>query len=229
MRQLKEDIFVAIFILWIIIFGATFVVLYFKTMAAADQINDLQYKLSIEQGRTNELITKYNDISEEIEQIQVIDNAQSTRIQIAFNSIAHTNEENNVRFNDILTTISGIDEAMQNLTPTSVQLPTTWNGPKLTRSSGVCQGPSGRETYYNLDMSGCVAMMRVKGYNSTDYPYWVRSDGCKMLGPYIMVAANLRIRPKGTILETSLGWAIVCDTGGFVRNYPYGLDIATNW
>ena len=229
MRQLKEDIFVAIFILWIIIFGATFVVLYFKTMAAADQINDLHYKLSIEQGRTNELITRYNDISEEIEQIQVIDNAQSTRIQIAFNSIAHTNEENNVRFNDILTTIAGIDEAMQNLTPTYVQLPTTWSGPRLSRSSGVCQGPSGRETYYNLDMSGCVAMMRAKGYNSTDYPYWVRSDGCKMLGPYIMVAANLKIRPKGTILETSLGWAIVCDTGGFVRNYPYGLDIAVNW
>ena len=215
MRQLKEDIFVAIIILWIIIFGATFVVLYFKSMAAADQINDLQYKLSIEQGRTNE--------------IQVIDNAQSTRIQIAFNSIAHTNEENNVRFNDILTTIAGIDEAMQNLSPTSVQLPTTWSGPRLSRSSGVCQGPSGRETYYNLDMGGCVAMMRAKGYNSTDYPYWVRSDGCKMLGPYIMVAANLKIRPKGTIIETSLGWAIVCDTGGFVRNYPYGLDIAVNW
>ena len=224
-----DELITALIILIITAIGAGFIILFARNAVYGDAIEELQTQLTIEQGRTNELICQYDDILEEMERIKTIDNAQSTRIQILMNSIAHTNEENNVRFNDILTTISGIDEAVQGLTPTSVQLPTTWNGPKLTRSSGVCQGPSGRETYYNLDMSGCVAMMRAKGYNSTDYPYWVRSDGCKMLGPYIMVAANLKIRPKGTILETSLGWAIVCDTGGFVRNYPYGLDIATNW
>jgi hypothetical protein len=50
-----------------------------------------------------------------------------------------------------------------------------------------------------------------------------------MLGNYIMVAANLSTRPRGTIIETSLGTAIVCDTGSFVSSYPNGIDVAVNW
>ena len=106
------------------------------------------------------------------------------------------------------------------------------NGPRkkhLTRTGGVFDGPSGRETYYNLPMKLVVKYMRRLGYSEEEYPYWIREDGCKMLGPYIMVAANLKIRPKGTILETSLGTAIVCDTGGFVKKYPKGIDIAVDW
>lgn len=99
----------------------------------------------------------------------------------------------------------------------------------ITRTSGVCNGPSGRETYYNLKMDLVVKYMRRLGYKEKDYPYWVRDDGAKMLGNYVMVAANLKIRPKGTILECSLGTAIVCDTGSFVKKYPKGLDIAVNW
>ena len=100
------------------------------------------------------------------------------------------------------------------------------NGPHLTRQCGVFQGPSGRETYYNLPMGRVIQYMEALGYN---YRYWVREDGVKMYGQYIMCAADLSIRPKGTILETSLGKAIVCDTGGFTRTCPYGLDIATAW
>ena len=99
----------------------------------------------------------------------------------------------------------------------------------LTRSGGVYQGPSGRETYYNLNMDLVVQYMRDLGYSEEEYPYWVREDGCKMLGNYIIVAANFSIRPKGTILETSLGTAIVCDTGSFVSSYPEGIDIAVDW
>lgn len=100
---------------------------------------------------------------------------------------------------------------------------------KLTKSAGTVQGPSGKETYYNLNMSGVVKIMRGLGYTEEDYPYWVREDGCKMLGPYIMVAANFSIRPRGTTIETSLGTGIVCDTGGFARSNPTQLDIATSW
>jgi hypothetical protein len=99
----------------------------------------------------------------------------------------------------------------------------------LTAYNGVYYGPSGRETYYNLNMDLVVKYMRDLGYSEEDYPYWVRDDGCKMLGNYIIVAANFKTRPKGTILETSLGTAIVCDTGSFVSNYPNGIDIAVNW
>ncbi len=106
----------------------------------------------------------------------------------------------------------------------------TWDGPKLTKRLGTVQGPSGKETFYNLNMSGVVRIMRNKGYSADLWPYWVRrSDGCKMLGNYIIVAANLELRPRGTKVKTSLGWGIVCDTGTFARTNRRQLDLAVNW
>ena len=134
---------------------------------------------------------------------------------------------------------SAIDEAIfsnitvlpkiQRMTIEAQNTPVTYKGNHITRTSGTCKGPSGRETYYNLKMDGVISAMRRKGYSEEDYPYWVRSDGAKMLGPYIMVAANLQLRPKGTILECSLGMAIVCDTGPFAKKNQTQLDIAVNW
>lgn len=100
---------------------------------------------------------------------------------------------------------------------------------RLTKDAWVFNWPSGRETYYNLDMSGVVQMMRKKGYSEKEYPYHVRKHWVKMLGDYVMVAANLKTRPKGTRLPTSLWEWIVCDTWGFVKKHPNWLDIATNW
>ncbi len=102
----------------------------------------------------------------------------------------------------------------------------TWDGPVLTKNAGVVMGPSGKETYYNLNMSGIIDIMRSMG--NTD-EYWIREDGCKMLGDYIMCAANLSVHPRGTLVESSLGTCIVCDTGGFAAANPYQLDIAVNW
>ena len=106
---------------------------------------------------------------------------------------------------------------------------TTWNGDVLTKRKGVVQGPSGRETYYNLNMGGVISAMRRAGYSEQEYPYWIREDGVKMLGNYVMVAASYDIRPIGTILESSLGMAIVCDTGSFAKTNPTQLDIAVSW
>lgn len=94
---------------------------------------------------------------------------------------------------------------------------------------GVNYGPSGRETYYNLPMDEIVARMRRKGYNEEQYPHYIREDGVHMLGEYVMVVAELGSRPRGTVLETSVGTAIVCDTGSFVEKYPDGIDVATEW
>ena len=102
----------------------------------------------------------------------------------------------------------------------------TWNGSRLTAGSGVNYGPSGKETYYNLDMTGVIYMMRCLG--NTD-EYWVRSDGCKMLGSYIMIAANLSVLPRGSLVQTSLGTGIVCDTGSFAEEDPNQIDIAVTW
>lgn len=101
-----------------------------------------------------------------------------------------------------------------------------WDGPVLTRRAGTVQGPSGKETYYNLDMSGVIRIMQNQGY---DYEYWVREDGVKMYGDYIMCAANLNVHPRGSLVESSLGTCIVCDTGGFASGNPNQLDIAVTW
>jgi hypothetical protein len=101
-----------------------------------------------------------------------------------------------------------------------------YDGPVLTRSRGAITGPSGKETYYNLNMSGCINIMNGRGFHE---PYWVRSDGVKMYGYYVMCAAGLSIRPKGSIVESSNGLAIVVDTGGFASRNPRQLDIAVTW
>ncbi|MBR3132632.1 MAG: hypothetical protein IKG42_00900 [Clostridia bacterium] len=105
----------------------------------------------------------------------------------------------------------------------------SWNGQVLTRSAGTIQGPSGKETYYNLPMNGVIRNMRNRGFSEAEYPYWIREDGCKMLGDYIMVAASLDIRPYGTIVQTSRGLGIVADTGSFASSNQYQLDLAVSW
>lgn len=104
-----------------------------------------------------------------------------------------------------------------------------WDGSVLTPSRGVVWGPTGKETYYNLDMSGVISIMRDMGYSEEEYPYWVRDDGVKMLGDYVMVAANLSVYSRGSLVPCSLGTGIVCDTGGFAVDNPSQLDIATAW
>lgn len=104
----------------------------------------------------------------------------------------------------------------------------------LTMASGVnyFKGNDGifhKETYYNLDMSGVVSIMRSIGFTEEEYPYNVRSDGAKCLGDYVMIAANLNLYPRGSFQECSLGQAIVCDTGSFAFANPDQFDIAVNW
>lgn len=101
-----------------------------------------------------------------------------------------------------------------------------WDGEIIDSYNGTVAGPNGKETYYNLDMTGVVKIMKSLGY---DYEYWVREDGVKMYGPFIMVAADLSLRPRGSIIKTSLGWAMVCDTGEFINWNPTQLDIAVCW
>lgn len=104
-----------------------------------------------------------------------------------------------------------------------------WDGDVLNAFNGSIQGPSGTETYYNLPMEGVVSIMRDMGFDEESYPYRVREDGVKMLGDYVMCAADLDIRPRGSLIQSSLGTAIVCDTGSFVEIDPEQLDIAVNW
>lgn len=97
---------------------------------------------------------------------------------------------------------------------------------KLTAYKGVNYYNGNKETYYNLDMSGVINNAKNIGIEGE---YWIREDGVKMYGDYVIVAANLDIHPRGSIVETSLGIGIVLDTGEFAISNPNQIDIATNW
>lgn len=88
----------------------------------------------------------------------------------------------------------------------------------LTPSSGINWFNGRKETYYNLNMAGVVSNAHAMGI---DGDYWVRGDGVKMYGGYVIVAAQMA---KGTIIQTSLGTGIIldyCQAGT--------IDIAVNW
>ena len=96
----------------------------------------------------------------------------------------------------------------------------------LTKSGGVNWFDGHKETYYNLPMKKVVSNAQKKGIEGE---YWEREDGAKMLGDYIMVAADQKIHPYGSTVETSLGTGIVVDTGTFIQTNPQQIDIAVNW
>lgn len=103
----------------------------------------------------------------------------------------------------------------------------TWTGQVLNSYVGAVYGPSGgKEVYYNMNMSQVVANLKSAGYEGD---YWVRDDGVKMFGNYVMVAACYSVHPYGSFVETTLGTAIVCDTGTFAYSYPNMLDVAVTW
>ena len=76
-------------------------------------------------------------------------------------------------------------------------------------------------------MSRVVSNMNRMGFRGS---YSVRYDGVKLFNGYVMVAGDLSAYPRGSLIETSLGTGIICDTGTFVHTYgANALDIATNW
>lgn len=103
---------------------------------------------------------------------------------------------------------------------------TGWGGPNINSIDGTVDGPSGKETYYNLPMEGVVKIMTDMGFPGE---YWVREDGVKMLGDFVMIATNLDVRPRGSLVPTSMGMGLVCDTGTFAETNPYQIDIAVDW
>ena len=96
----------------------------------------------------------------------------------------------------------------------------------IEEKKGKVSALGGKETYYNMNMNGVIKIMRSMGNNDQ---YWVSADGAKRLGNYVIVAANLNTHPRGSIVDTSLGKGIVCDTGGFAKKNAEQIDIATSW
>lgn len=142
-------------------------------------------------------------------------------------------DKQNDKFDDIDQQIEDIKvskekKKQQYLASRSYTPKTTYvqNTDGLTASAGVNYYGEQKETYYNLNMSRVVANAQNNGLQGD---YWVREDGAKMFGDYVIVAANQDVHPYGSTVETSLGEGIVLDTGGFAAGNPTQVDIATDW
>jgi hypothetical protein len=141
----------------------------------------------------------------------------------------------------------GIKENEESRATTPYDDLTRWypdpDGSQLTPIGGVNFYFDQKETYYNLDMSELIDAVYYgwaywncdrEGRTNIDYcincgGYWVRDDGVKMFGPYVIIAANLECHPRGSIVPTSKGLAIVLDTGDFAEWSLTWVDIAVDW
>ena len=169
-----------------------------------------------------------------------VDDNTSTESILNNNNMALSNNiisENIISINDIETesnnNIDIISEntTIDNTTSNDMIEDVEYTGKVLNSYIGTIEnGPSGgKETYYDLNMTKVVEKMRDQGFDEDNYPYWIRDDGVKMLGDYVMVAAALDVHPRGSIVATSLGQGLVCDTGEFAKTNKLQLDIATSW
>ena len=122
----------------------------------------------------------------------------------------------------------------------NTSIPSGWDGRTLNSYDGTVDGPSGKETYYNLSMKKIAKESQPGGWiyneafqngfaDNLSSNVWVRDDGVKMMGNYVMVAANLSVHPRGSLVATSLGIGVVVDTGKFAISNPNQIDIATTW
>lgn len=98
---------------------------------------------------------------------------------------------------------------------------------KLNKRDGVNYYKGTKETYYNLNMKRIYE--RADRNFGSHHKKWIREDGVKCYGPYVIVAAPLDIHPYGSIIETSLGEGIVLDTGAFAETNKDQIDIAVDW
>ena len=93
----------------------------------------------------------------------------------------------------------------------------------LTASLGRIQFQNHVETWYNLPMQNVVEAAQKRGINAD---YWVREDGCKMFGPWVIVASDPSVT-RFTFVETSRGTGIVLDR--HTAGDPNLYDLAVDW
>ena len=109
-----------------------------------------------------------------------------------------------------------------------VLLPYKANAFVLTKKGGVNYYNGQKETYYNLNMSRIYA--KADANFGSHHKKWIRDDGVKMYGPYVVLAVPFDVYPYGTTdIPTSLGLGIALDTGAFAETCKNQVDIAVDW
>ena len=96
-----------------------------------------------------------------------------------------------------------------------------WEGEKISPNNLKVDGPSGIETCFNENIEEILDNMWNNGFIGE---YWIREDGVKMFGKYIICKANPNNKSLGTIIPTTIGIAIVCDV-----NTEENVCIAVTW
>ena len=211
----------------ILLMGVSLFLLSLTSMRHSDDLKDINNKLDAIASRTEDTADK-------------VDNLDSDFVEYRKNNkdvIDMLNQQLNNFIEDMENEIDRIDKDIESveiakaeerqkksITYTPVTYYASTDG--LTASSGVNYYGDQKETYYNLNMNRVVSNAQNSGLEGD---YWVRDDGVKMYGPYVIVAANQEVHPYGTTVDTSLGEGIVLDTGSFATGNPTQVDIATDW
>lgn len=104
-----------------------------------------------------------------------------------------------------------------------IRIITTLTAIVLTAKAGRITYGDHIETWYNLDMSKVIERSD-KMIGLSDL-YWIRDDGVKMYGPWVIVAAH-QSKTRYSRVQTSLGEGIILDTH---TTSPDVYDIATTW
>lgn len=182
-----------------------------------NKINDCEHTISNLKEKIDEQNTTIVNLTKQIEALKSDNN--TLRIQVQ-------DYEQKSRSNSIV-------ESENTATETTTELITetntvSYNAPTsgLTPTGGVYWYGEQKETWYNLPMEKVIEQAQNNGIYGE---YWVREDGVKMYGDYIMLACNRDVHPIGSLVETSLGTGISLDTGAFADINPYQVDIAVNW
>ena len=93
----------------------------------------------------------------------------------------------------------------------------------LTASLGRIQFQDHTETWYNRPMGKVVQRAKDMGIPAE---YWVREDGVKMFGPWVILASHPSVT-RYTRIQTSLGEGIILDR--HCVDDPDLYDVAVSW
>lgn len=93
----------------------------------------------------------------------------------------------------------------------------------LTAGLGKITYNGHTETWYNLPMDRVIQRAQDMGIPAQ---YWVRDDGVKCFGPWVIVAAHPS-KIRYTRVDTSLGEGIILDT--HEKDDTELIDIAVEW
>ena len=185
---------------------------------ATNKYNDYEHTIDTLKTKIDENNTSIINLTKQVEALKQDNN--ELRLQVE--DYKKKEEEAKVKEEEVVVTET------ETVTPDPGYTETSYVASSgcLTSLGGVNNYNGQLETWYNLPMEGVIAQAQNFGIYGE---YWIREDGVKMYGDYVILACNRDVHPMGSIVETSLGTGISLDTGAFAASNPNQVDIAVSW